>query len=81
MKKKLYIINGPNLNLLGRREPEKYGKASLETVKSMCLEKCKGYSLDLRFFQSFMNLLTASIASKYEFTPKPAITPVTTGEI
>ena len=52
MKKKLYIINGPNLNLLGRREPEKYGRASLETVKSICLEKCKDYSLDLHFFQS-----------------------------
>ena len=52
MKKKLYIINGPNLNLLGRREPEKYGKASLEAVKSKCLEKCKDYSLDLHFFQS-----------------------------
>ena len=52
MKKKLYIINGPNLNLLGRREPEKYGKASLETIKSICLEKCKDYSLDLHFFQS-----------------------------
>ncbi len=52
MKKKLYIINGPNLNLLGRREPKKYGKASLETVKSTCLEKCKNYSLDLHFFQS-----------------------------
>ena len=52
MKKKLYIINGPNLNLLGRREPEKYGKASLETVKSICLEKCKDYSLDLHFSQS-----------------------------
>ena len=52
MKNKLYIINGPNLNLLGRREPEKYGKASLETVKSLCLGKCKDYSLDLHFFQS-----------------------------
>ena len=50
--KKILIINGPNLNLLGRREPEKYGKASLDTVKSICREKCKDYSLDLHFFQS-----------------------------
>ncbi|MAK05921.1 MAG: 3-dehydroquinate dehydratase, partial [Rhodospirillaceae bacterium] len=28
MSKKLYIINGPNLNLLGKREPEKYGNIS-----------------------------------------------------
>ena len=52
MNKKLYIINGPNLNLLGKREPQKYGKASLETIKSSCLVKCKDYSLDLHFFQS-----------------------------
>ena len=52
MKKKLYIINGPNLNLLGSREPEKYGKTSLETVKSMCQKKCDDYDLVLNFFQS-----------------------------
>ena len=52
MKKKLYIINGPNLNLLGSREPEKYGNTSLETVKSMCQKKCDDYDLDLIFFQS-----------------------------
>ena len=52
MKNKLYIINGPNLNLLGRREPEKYGNASLETVKLICLEKCEEYKLNLHFFQS-----------------------------
>ena len=52
MKNKLYIINGPNLNLLGSREPKKYGKASLETIKSRCIEKCKDYNLDLHFYQS-----------------------------
>ena len=52
MKKKLYIINGPNLNLLGRREPKKYGQTSLKTIKSICLEKCKNYSLELHFYQS-----------------------------
>ena len=40
MIKKLYILNGPNLNLLGTREPEKYGNTSLENVKSLCNEKC-----------------------------------------
>ncbi len=52
MKKKLYIINGPNLNLLGIREPQKYGKESLETIKFMCQEKCKDYNFELHFFQS-----------------------------
>ena len=52
MIKKLYILNGPNLNLLGMREPEKYGKTSLEDVKSLCNEKCISNELKLHFFQS-----------------------------
>ena len=52
MIKKLYILNGPNLNLLGTREPEKYGNTSLENVKSLCNEKCIKNELDLHFFQS-----------------------------
>ena len=52
MKKKLYIINGPNLNLLGKREPEKYGNTSLDTVESICQNECDKYGLDLNFFQS-----------------------------
>ncbi len=52
MKKKLYIINGPNLNLLGKREPEKYGNTSLDTVKSICQDECDKNGLDLNFFQS-----------------------------
>ena len=35
MSKKIIIINGPNLNLLGTREPEIYGKESLEDLKSI----------------------------------------------
>ena len=52
MKRKLYIINGPNLNLLGIREPEKYGNISLDKIKTLCVEKCKSYNFDLIFFQS-----------------------------
>ena len=52
MKKKLYIINGPNLNLLGKREPEKYGHISLHDINSLCRHKCDEYGLDLNFFQS-----------------------------
>ena len=52
MIKKLYILNGPNLNLLGTREPEKYGNTSLENVKFLCNEKCISNELDLHFFQS-----------------------------
>ena len=52
MIKKLYILNGPNLNLLGTREPAKYGNTSLENIKSLCNEKCISNELDLHFFQS-----------------------------
>ena len=52
MRKKIYIINGPNLNLLGKREPEKYGNMSLDKIKTLCIEKCNTCNLDLVFFQS-----------------------------
>ena len=52
MQKKIYIINGPNLNLLGTRETEKYGKRSLKDIKLLCYEKCKIHEFELNFFQS-----------------------------
>ncbi|MDC0548165.1 type II 3-dehydroquinate dehydratase [Alphaproteobacteria bacterium] len=52
MIKTLYILNGPNLNLLGTREPEKYGQTSLENIKSLCNAKCVNNELNLHFFQS-----------------------------
>ena len=52
MIKKLYIINGPNLNLLGTREPEKYGNISIDKLKNLCSEKCDNYNFNLSFFQS-----------------------------
>ncbi len=50
--KKLLIINGPNLNLLGNREKNIYGKESLEEIKNNCENKCKDLNLELDFFQS-----------------------------
>jgi 3-dehydroquinate dehydratase-2 len=50
--KKLYILNGPNLNLLGKREPNKYGYSSIKDVEELCNKKCLSYDLDLFFFQS-----------------------------
>ena len=40
------------MNLLGTREPEKYGNISLDKIKTLCSEKCKNYNIDLIFFQS-----------------------------
>ena len=50
--KKILIINGPNLNLLGNREKNFYGDTSLERIKSLCSEKCEKNQLEMDFFQS-----------------------------
>ena len=54
MSKKIIIINGPNLNLLGTREPEIYGSESLEDLKSIVTSHVKNNYSDLiiDFYQS-----------------------------
>ena len=52
MKKKIIIINGPNLNLLGEREQSQYGSITFIQLKEKCLEKTKELNLDLNFTQS-----------------------------
>jgi 3-dehydroquinate dehydratase-2 len=48
----IYIINGPNLNLLGTREPEIYGKATLGEIETLCAAKAKSHGLSIVFLQS-----------------------------
>ena len=50
--KKILIINGPNLNLLGNREDDIYGKDSLDKIKSNCEKKGIEKKLEIIFFQS-----------------------------
>ena len=52
MIKKILIINGPNLNLLGDREQTKYGKTTLEEVKKNCESHSKKIGLEIKFEQS-----------------------------
>ena len=52
MKKKILIINGPNLNLLGEREQSQYGSVTFEQLKKICKEKCKELNLNMDFQQS-----------------------------
>ena len=52
MTKKILIINGPNLNLLGKREESKYGKITLEEVKKNCITHAQSIGLQIEFEQS-----------------------------
>tara|TARA_B100000674_G_scaffold311244_1_gene258615 strand:- start:64 stop:510 length:447 start_codon:yes stop_codon:yes gene_type:complete len=48
----ILIINGPNLNLLGEREKDKYGNTSLEEIKKKCSSFSENHNINLTFFQS-----------------------------
>lgn len=50
MNKSIYVLNGPNLNRLGKREPEIYGKTTLKEVEAMCRKAAGKHPL--RFRQS-----------------------------
>jgi 3-dehydroquinate dehydratase-2 len=50
--KPIFILNGPNLNLLGQRQPEVYGKATLEDVAEGCASVAEELGLTIRFHQS-----------------------------
>ncbi|CDS02200.1 probable 3-dehydroquinate dehydratase [Sporisorium scitamineum] len=51
-KHSILLINGPNLNLLGTREPEKYGSETLADIESRAKEQCDGLGYDFEGFQS-----------------------------
>jgi 3-dehydroquinate dehydratase II len=52
MSKTVYVLNGPNLNLLGTREPEIYGHATLGEVEKLCRATAKRHGLGVEFRQS-----------------------------
>jgi 3-dehydroquinate dehydratase-2 len=52
MAKTIYVLNGPNLNLLGTREPEKYGHSTLADVEKLCRERAKTHGFTVEFRQS-----------------------------
>lgn len=50
--KTIYVLDGPNLNSLGSREPEKYGHSTLAEVETLCRATAKRFGLDVDFRQS-----------------------------
>ncbi|MDA9624882.1 type II 3-dehydroquinate dehydratase [Candidatus Pelagibacter bacterium] len=52
MMHKIIILNGPNLNLLGEREKEKYGNVTLKDIEKNCKDFAKKNNINLSLFQS-----------------------------
>lgn len=50
--KTVYVLNGPNLNLLGHRQPEIYGRETLADVETNCVALGKEIGLSVKLFQS-----------------------------
>ncbi len=71
---KLLIINGPNLNMLGLREPDIYGKQNYNTLCKMIEEACK--DIDFEIFQSnHEGVIVDKIQSSYKNTDGIVINP------
>lgn len=52
MSNNIIVINGPNLNLLGKREQSQYGAITFEQLKEYCRAKAKELNVNLEFYQS-----------------------------
>ena len=52
MKRRAYVLNGPNLNLLGKREPHIYGSTTLAQLRERCEKHGAKIGVDISFFQS-----------------------------
>lgn len=67
----LLLIHGPNLNLLGTREPEKYGKTTLADLESLVESRASSHAISLKSFQS--NHEGAILDFIHSFARNPAV--------
>src|ERR671933_391732 len=49
---RIAVLNGPNLNLLGQREPEVYGRTTLPEIEALVREAARGHGVELDWFQT-----------------------------
>ncbi len=64
--KKLLLINGPNMNMLGIRQPEIYGSDTLETIEKLTVERAKTLGYECECFQSnYEGAIVEKIHSAY----------------
>ena len=52
MSRTVFVLNGPNLNLLGKREPEVYGRETLADVEALCRKTAAAHDLAIAFRQT-----------------------------
>jgi len=52
MTSKVLVLNGPNLNLLGTREPDVYGAETLQDIEANCRARAESLGLDIEFRQT-----------------------------
>lgn len=70
MNKLIYVLNGPNLNLLGKRQPEIYGHETLADVEHKMRARAAQLDLEIEFFQS--NFEGALVEKVHEARDKAA---------
>jgi 3-dehydroquinate dehydratase-2 len=49
---RIAVLNGPNLNLLGQREPEVYGRTTLSEIEALVREAARAHGVELEWFQT-----------------------------